>query len=72
MIGPSSYISKFLLTLLFLLVIWYVYMDFMLYFRIQDYPIERSYLNTGDDKVPFVEKLATITVISNNVYDDKA
>jgi hypothetical protein len=43
MVGPSSQISKILLTLLFLLVIFYIYMDVLLYLRIQNYPIERNY-----------------------------
>lgn len=43
MIGPSSCISKILLTALFLLVVWYIYMDVNLYIRIQNYPIERNY-----------------------------
>lgn len=43
MIGPSSCISKILLTALFLLIIWYIYMDVNLYFRIQNYPIDRNY-----------------------------
>lgn len=47
MIGPSSQISKILLTLLFLLIIFYVYMDVNLYLRIQNYPIDRNmYFNT--------------------------
>ncbi|XP_031636166.1 ceramide phosphoethanolamine synthase [Contarinia nasturtii] len=43
MIGPSSCISKILLTVFFFLVIWYIYMDVNLYLRIQNYPIERNY-----------------------------
>ncbi|XP_055315954.1 ceramide phosphoethanolamine synthase [Sitodiplosis mosellana] len=43
MIGPSSCISKILLTAFFVLVIWYIYMDVNLYLRIQNYPIERNY-----------------------------
>lgn len=43
MVGPSSQISKLLLTLLFILVGWYIYMDVLLYLRIQDYPIDRNY-----------------------------
>lgn len=43
MIGPSSCISKVLLTAFFFLVIWYIYMDVNLYLRIQNYPIERNY-----------------------------
>lgn len=43
MIGPSSCISKVLLTAFFGLLIWYVYMDVNLFLRIQNYPIERNY-----------------------------
>lgn len=43
MIGPSSCISKILLTALFLLIVWYIFMDANLYLRIQNYPIERNY-----------------------------
>lgn len=45
MYGPSSQISKFLLTLLFALIVFYVFMDVSLYLRIRNYPIERSYHN---------------------------
>ncbi|KAH8233749.1 ceramide phosphoethanolamine synthase [Drosophila bipectinata] len=43
MIGPSSQISKILLTLLFLLIIFYIFMDVELYLRIHNYIIERNY-----------------------------
>lgn len=43
MVGPSSQVSKLLLTLLFLLMIFYIFMDVNLYLRIQYYPVERSY-----------------------------
>lgn len=43
MVGPSSQISKILLLLLFLLVIWYIYMDVALYLRIHNFPIDRNY-----------------------------
>lgn len=43
MIGPSSCVSKFLLTALFVLIVWYIYMDVNLYLRIQNYPVERNY-----------------------------
>lgn len=43
MIGPSSCVSKILLTALFLLIIWYICMDVGLYMRIQNYPIERNF-----------------------------
>lgn len=42
MVGPSSQISKILLTLLFLLIIFFVWMDVNLYIRIQDYPIREN------------------------------
>ncbi|XP_034478723.1 ceramide phosphoethanolamine synthase [Drosophila innubila] len=48
MIGPSSQISKILLTLLFLLIIFYVFMDIELYLRIHNYVINRNYhMNTS-------------------------
>ncbi|CAG9799419.1 unnamed protein product [Chironomus riparius] len=48
MIGPSSSISKLLLTLLILLIFFYIYLDVNLYLRIQNYPIERSvHINTS-------------------------
>lgn len=43
MIGPSSQVSKILLTLLFILIIFYIYMDVNLFLRIQNYPIERNF-----------------------------
>lgn len=47
MIGPSSSISKILLTLFFLLIVFYVFLDFHLYMRIQNYPIDRNLLRNG-------------------------
>ncbi|XP_030762620.1 ceramide phosphoethanolamine synthase [Sitophilus oryzae] len=41
MVGPSSQISKFLLLLLMLILIYYTMMDFYLYIRIKNYPINR-------------------------------
>lgn len=43
MVGPSSWISKVLLSLLFLLILFYIYLDVHLYLRIQHYPIDRSF-----------------------------
>lgn len=43
MIGPSSCVSKLLLTGLLVLIVWYIYMDVSLYLRIQHFPIERNY-----------------------------
>ncbi|KAJ8922324.1 hypothetical protein NQ315_004267 [Exocentrus adspersus] len=44
--GPSSQISKLLLTLLILVVIFYIYMDYNLYVRIHDYPFDNDDNNT--------------------------
>lgn len=41
MIGPTSQISKILLAVLGLVIIFYIYMDVNLYIRIQNFPIER-------------------------------
>lgn len=43
MVGPSSQISKLLLGLLIVLIVFYIYMDVQLYLRIQNYPLERNY-----------------------------
>lgn len=43
MIGPSSCVSKILLSGLLLLIVWYIYMDVSLYMRIQNYSIERNF-----------------------------
>lgn len=42
MIGPSSQISKALLASLILVMAWYLFMDFNLYMRVQNYPIDRG------------------------------
>ncbi|XP_037927308.1 ceramide phosphoethanolamine synthase-like [Teleopsis dalmanni] len=50
MMGPSSQISKILLTLLILVIIFFIAMDVQLYLRIQHYPIDRNYhFNTSVD-----------------------
>lgn len=41
MIGPSSQISKILLALLGLILLYYVYMDINLYLRVHYYPVDR-------------------------------
>lgn len=46
MIFPSSRVSKVLLAILVLILLFFVFMDVNLYFRIQDYPIERG---TGEN-----------------------
>ena len=43
MVGPSSTISKLLLSILLLTIIYYVWMDINLFLRIENYPIERNY-----------------------------
>lgn len=47
MIGPSSSISKLLLTLLIALIVFFVYLDVHLYLRIQNYPIDRNLFKNG-------------------------
>ncbi|KAL1516903.1 hypothetical protein ABEB36_000737 [Hypothenemus hampei] len=42
MVGPSSQISKLLLALLFITLLFYIYMDYNLYVRIKNYPIDRN------------------------------
>lgn len=49
MIGPSSQISKLLLTLLMALICFYIYMDYNLYIRIQYYPLSNDDNNTYKD-----------------------
>lgn len=51
MVGPSSYISKFLFALILLLICFYIYMDYNLYIRIQYFPLsndENSTINYKD------------------------
>lgn len=83
MVGPSSYVSKALLTLLLLLTGWYIYMDFSLYLRIQYYPVDRRFhFNTSTSSAADIEftqssytstALLTATdysaAISTNAYD---
>ena len=47
MIGPSSTISKFLLTLLLFLIVFYAFLDVHLYLRMQNYPIDRNLSKNG-------------------------
>lgn len=62
MIGPSSQISKLLLTLLFILIAWYLYMDVNLYLRIQEYPIDRNFhFNTTILSLPAAKVAGTST-----------
>jgi len=42
MVGPSSLFSKILLGCMFLLFLYFLYMDISLYFRIQNFPIRRE------------------------------
>lgn len=50
MIGPSSQISKLLLVLLILVVVFYIYMDYNLYVRIHNYPLDNDDNNTVNYK----------------------
>lgn len=66
MIGPSSCISKILLTGFFFLIVWYIYMDVNLFLRIQNYPIERNYhFNETVDISNDVNHLSTSTLSSS-------
>lgn len=82
MIGPSSQVSKILLTILFLIIIFYIYMDVNLFLRIQNYPIERNFhfnktsplLHTTGSigGVTSVNNLITSTPIGNlKSYEDE-
>ncbi|CAH1113360.1 unnamed protein product [Psylliodes chrysocephalus] len=42
MVGPASQVSKILLSLLIFIVCFYMYMDFNLYIRIHNYPLEND------------------------------
>lgn len=67
MLGPSSQISKILLGLLFLLIIFYIYMDVQLYFRIQNYPIERNYhFNMTSQDLLQLSSLASLSSSSSS------
>lgn len=67
MIGPSSCISKILLTGFFGLLIWYIYMDVNLFLRIQNYPIERNYhFNDTVDISNDVNQVLLSSTTSNN------
>jgi hypothetical protein len=64
MIGPSSSISKLLLFLLFLLVIFYVYLDIHLYLRIQNYPIDRNLHKNGTLSMQFPSSTPLLPVVN--------
>ncbi|KAF7284620.1 hypothetical protein GWI33_021812 [Rhynchophorus ferrugineus] len=53
MVGPSSQISKILLTLLVLVLFYYAFMDFNLYIRIKNYPISRLVEHTNVTAVKY-------------------
>ncbi|XP_050517241.1 ceramide phosphoethanolamine synthase [Diabrotica virgifera virgifera] len=61
MIGPSSQISKLLLTLLILVIFFYLYMDFNLYIRIQKYPLSNDRSNAS------VETYEDVTWVSCHI-----
>jgi hypothetical protein len=54
MVEPSSQISKLLLTLLVILIVFYVYLDVHLYLRIQNYPIDRNLHHNGTQTTPTI------------------
>ncbi|XP_063910212.1 ceramide phosphoethanolamine synthase-like isoform X3 [Zophobas morio] len=47
MVCPASHVSKLLLVLLLSLLLFYIFMDFNLYLRIQNYPLERASEDNG-------------------------
>lgn len=67
MIGPSSSISKLLLTLLLLLVIFYAYLDVHLFIRIQNYPIDRNLHRNGtlSMQIPFSTPFTSVVNYSD-------
>lgn len=61
MVGPSSHISKLLLSLFGILLLWYVYMDVNLYLRIQNYPIDKNYhINLTENNAVLVNKVDAV------------
>lgn len=64
MIGPSSFVSKTLLSALFLVCGWYIFMDVTMYLRIQNYKVNRNFMfNTTPD---------TFTTVSTTYYKSTA
>ncbi|EDW74789.1 uncharacterized protein Dwil_GK19100 [Drosophila willistoni] len=69
MIGPSSQISKILLTLLFLLIIFYIFMDVELYLRIHNYAIDRSYHTNSSVSLSVPASITLAPGVSNSAGD---
>lgn len=82
MVGPSSYISKILLSLLIILIGWYIYMDVNLYIRIQNYQIDRSFHSNnstivdeptnnhaGDSTIGSIPTIILSTTIETTTYE---
>lgn len=70
MVGPSSWISKVLLTLFILLIIFYGYLDVHLYLRIKNYPIDRSFHVTNTTLISTIEpevKYADVTWVNCHI-----
>lgn len=64
MIGPNSWITKFFL-LLFLLIIFFIYLDISLFLRIKNYPIERNFHLTNNSKTTL--KYSDVTYVNCHV-----
>lgn len=69
MVGPSSFCSKVLLCCLILVIIYFVFMDTKLYFRIQRFPLRRDSDNRSAFDVDFfgsceISPLCDVTVKS--------
>ncbi|XP_067007185.1 ceramide phosphoethanolamine synthase [Anabrus simplex] len=48
MVGPSSFFSKLLVGCMLLLLVYFLYMDAKLYYRIQHYPLRRDFDNASN------------------------
>lgn len=60
MMGPSSQISKLLVASLFALLIFFIYMDIELYFRIQNYPLDRTFIPHEPTEILTSDELALL------------
>lgn len=71
MIGPSSFVSKTLLSALFLVCGWYIFMDTTLYLRIQNYKVNRNFMfNSTPTTFPNASATAaSIAVAQSTVVD---
>ncbi|XP_044730927.1 ceramide phosphoethanolamine synthase [Chrysoperla carnea] len=69
MVGPSSQISKILLAVLLLVIIFYIYMDVQLYLRIQNYSLERTFHGKQPEEQSSTSTnyVTSISILANNL-----